>query len=821
MKNLLDDARYALRGFRRSPVFAAAAIVLLALGIGLNAATFSLFDAVILKSLPAVARPSELVDLDARSASYPSFVDIRRDGGKAFTGVAAWSHRSLSITGGAAAGGVAAQTAELMRGTLVSAEYFDVLGVVPEAGRWFVRREEDAGEAVAVVSSAFATRRFGSPEKAIGRSFLANGTPFTVVGVTPPRFRGVGFGSVDEIWAPIGAWPRIATGGGSRMRILARNWGWLKLFARRRPEVGVREAQAAVDVLVRREAAAYPKETGEGYAIRVGPLERAAAGAGNSVDPARLLGMLVGAVGVVLLIACGNLANLLLARGAGRRREIAVRQALGASRGRLVRQLLTESLLLALSGGAAGLILANWFVSLVSRIPLPGGSETFAAFGASLDLRVLAYAFVVSLATGAIFGVVPAISGSRVELVPSLKDEQPRTTRRLGVNGVLVAGQVALCLLLLSCAGLFARSLRNALTADLGFQPRGVAIGSVHLGLARYDEARARNFMKELRTRALLIPDVRSAAWTGILPLSGDRDNDSIRIPDATGPVPKSVDTLLVGPGYFDTLGMPLAAGREFDEKLDLPAGVAAAVVNESAAKTFWPGRSALGRHIEIFGADRTVVGVVRDSRFYTLTDRDLPLVAVDNEQIGSDGVVTGMTLAVSTRRGADPVRILAPLRAEVARLDPALPFFDVRTLTDSIGDMLLPQRLGSSFLGLFAVLAFLLAVVGVYAVIAGSVARRVRELGIRIALGGRPSQMRRLVLRQAAVPIAAGIAAGLPVTFAATRLLERFLYGVSPADAATFVLSTLLLVAGALAAADLPARKAARISPMEALRNE
>jgi predicted permease len=816
MKDILGDVRYALRGFRRNPIFTASAIVLLALGIGLNAATFSLFDAVILKPLPAVARPSELVDLDARAASYPSFLDIRRgaDTPKAFTGVAAWSHRWLSI-----AGGGPGSPAEHTNGTLVSAEYFDVLGVRLEAGRGFLRREEDAGETVAVVSSAFARHRFGSPESAVGKSFRANGTPFTVVGVTPPRFRGVAFGAVDEIWLPIGAWPRIATGGGSRMHILARNWGWLRMLARRRPDVGLAQAQAAIDVLVRREATAYPKEVGAEYAIRVRPLEGVAAGAGDSVDPARLLGILLGAVGVVLLIACGNLANLLLARGAGRRREIAVRQALGASRLRLVRQLLTESLLLAVTGGAVGLLVASWFVSLVARIPIPGGVQTFAAFGASLDLRVLAYALVVSLATGAIFGIVPALSGSRVELVPSLKDEQPRTSRRLGVNGVLVAGQVALCLLLLSCAGLFARSLRNALTAELGFQPRGVAIGSVNLGLARYDEGRARAFATELKRRALSMPGVRAAAWTGILPLSGDDDNETMRIPEATVPVPKSVDTLLVGPGYFETLGMPLAAGREFDEKLDRPNGSPVVVVNESAAKAFWPGRSALGRHIEIYNADRIVAGVVRDSRFHTLTDHDVPLVAIDGEQIGSDGVLTSMTLVVSS--AGDPKLLLAPLRAEVAALDSSLPFYEVRTLTDAIGDLLLPQRLGSAFLGLFAVLAFLLAVVGVYAVIAGSVARRVRELGIRIALGGRPAQMRRLVLRQTAVPIAVGIAAGLPVTFAATRLLERFLYGVSPADAATFVLSTLLLVAGALAAADLPARKAARISPMEALRNE
>lgn len=816
MMNLAADVRYAIRGFRRSPIFAGAAVVLLALGIGLNAATFSLFDAVILKPLPAVTKPSELVDLDARAASYPSFLDIRRDRdtSKAFTGVAAWSHRWLSV-----AGGPSASAAEHVNGTLVSAEYFDVLGIRLEAGRGFVRRDEDAGETVAVVSSAFARRRFGSAELAIGKSFLANGTPFTVVGVTPPRFRGVGFGAVDEIWAPIGAWPRIATGGGSRMRIDARNWGWLRMLARRRPEVGLAQAQAAIDVLVRRETAAYPKDVGDQYAIRVRPLENVAAGAGNSVDPARLLGILLGAVGVVLLIACGNLANLLLARGAGRRREIAVRQALGASRSRLVRQLLTESLLLAVTGGAVGLLVASWFVSLVARIPIPGGAQTFAAFGARLDLRVLGYALVVSLATGALFGIVPALSGSRVELVPSLKDEGPRATRRLGMNGVLVAGQVALCLLLLSCAGLFARSLRNAMTADLGFQPRGVSIGSVNLGLARYDEPRARVFAAELKRRALLIPGVRSAAWTGILPLSGEEDNESMNIPEATVPVPKSVDTLVVGPGYFATLGMPLAAGREFDEKLDPPIGAPVAVVNESAAKAFWPGRSALGRHIGISGADRTVVGVIRDSRFHTLTDHNVPIVAINSEQLGSDGVLTSMTLVV--RSIGDPALALTPLRAEVARLDATLPFYEVRTLSDAIGDMLLPQRLGSAFLGLFGVLAFLLAEIGVYAVIAGSVARRVRELGIRIALGGRPAQMRRMVLRQTAVPIAVGIAAGLPVTFAATRLLERFLYGVSPADTATFVLSTLLLVAGAFAAADLPARKAARVSPMEALRNE
>jgi len=705
-----------------------------------------------------------------------------------------------------------------MIGTLVSAEYFDVLRVRLAAGREFLRREEDTGEPVAVVSAAFATRRFGSPAAAVGRSFLANATPFTIVGVAPAEFRGLGFADFSEIFVPIGSWPRIATGGGRHMDILRRNWGWLSFFARRRPGIGNERAQAAVDLLVRREAAAYPKDVGADYRITLRPLARSAAGAGAAVDPAQFLGILLGAVGIVLLIACANLANLLLARGAGRRREIAVRQALGAGRGRLIRQLLTESLLLATLGGAAGLFVASWFVSLLARVPIPGG-VTFGAFHVGVDFRVLAYAFVLSLVTGGLFGIVPAWKGSRVDLVPALKDEPPSGGRRLGLNGALMASQVALCLLLLSCAGLFVRSLRNALTADLGFEPRSVATATVHLGLARYDAPRARVFTAELARRAAAIPGVRSVAWTGILPLSGDRDTESMNIPEATGPVPKAVDVLTVGPGYFTALSMPLSAGREFDAALDLPEGTRAAVVNEAAARRFWPGRSPLGRRIGIYGGERIVVGVVRDSRFYSLEDRDLPLVAVDGEQLGADGLLSALTLVVKT--SGDPRRVLEPLRREVAALDSALPVFSVRTLEDSIGDMLLPQRLGSALLGLFAVLAFLLAEVGVYAVIAGSVMRRTRELGIRIALGGRPAQMRKMVLRQTAAPIALGIAAGLPVTFAVTRLLQRFLYGVAPSDPLTIAAAVILLVCGGLVAADLPARRAAGVSPLEALRHE
>ncbi|HYK42652.1 MAG TPA: ABC transporter permease [Thermoanaerobaculia bacterium] len=810
MTSPVQDVQFALRAFRKNPLFTASAIVVLALGVGLNAATFSLFDAVVLKSLPAVGHPAQLLDLQVRGGSYPLFRDLRDGSGDVFRGVGAWGQRPLSVSGGG--------TAEHVRGTLVSAEYFDVLQVRLAAGRGFVRQEEDSGAPVAVVSEAFARRRFREPARAVGGSFLANGSPFTVVGVAPEKFRGVGFASHSDVWMPIGAWPRIATGGGRRMNILGRNWGWLAFFARLKPGVDQARAKAAVDLLVRREAAAYPDAFGPEYRINLRPLARSAAGAGEAVDPARFLGILLGAVGVVLLIACANLANLLLARGAGRRREIAVRQALGASRGRLVRQLLTESILLALLGGAAGLLVASWFVAALARVSIPGGA-TFGAFGAALDARVLVYAFLLSLLTGGLFGLVPALKGSRLQLLPALKDEPPKDGWKLGLNGTLMAGQVALCVLLLSCAGLFVRSLRNALAADLGFEPRHVATATINLGLARYDYGRAKAFTDELARRAAVVPGVQSVAWAGRLPLSGYQDTETVRIPEAVGPVPKDVDVITVGPGYFAALAMPLSAGREFDSARDLPEGTGAVVVNDAAARRFWPGRSPLGRRIQIQGGERFVVGVVRNSLFYSLEDKDLPLMAVDGEQLGPDALLSNLTLVLRT--SGDPRLVLESVRREAAHLDSTLPIIELRTLEDTIGDMLLPQRLGSALLGLFAGLAFLLAEVGVYAVIAGSVARRTRELGIRLALGGRPSQMRRMVIRQTAVPVAVGVAAGLPVTFGVTRLLGRFLYGVAPSDPATLAAAVLLLILGGLAAADLPARRAAGVSPLEALRHE
>lgn len=806
----MNDLKYALRTLAKSPGFTLAALTILALGIGLNTAAFSLLDAIVLRPLPAVERPDELVDLVLNGHSYPSYRDFRDGSGDAFSGLAAWAHRAVDVA--------TAVNAERARGTVVSANYFDVLGVKPSIGRFFLPAEGESGDAVVVLSNSLWRRRFASAPAVVGTVIRINAAPFSVVGVAPEGFRGAGFGAPSDLWMPVGAWPRAATGGFARLTYNRRSWGWLSIFGRLKPGASLEGAQAAIDVLTRRESAAYPTDAPSDYHVRLERLTKTAAGSGHPADPIRFSRMLLGAVGVVLLIVCANVASLLLARAAGRRKEIAVRQALGASTGRLVRQLLTESLVLGLAGGAAGLLVAQWSLALLLRL-FPG-SDGLAAFSPSLDLPVLVYALAISILTGLVFGLFPAVQASRFTPLQALKDGPGGGAGRAFLREVLVGAQVALCLLLLAGGGLLVRSLKNALDTNVGFEPRGVALASVQLGLSRYDGPRALAFETTLSERVAALRGVRGTAWAGTLPLSGDEDNESYELEGEpqTGKRP-SVDVAAVSAGYFKTLAIPMAAGREFDRAFDGPAGAPAAIVNEAAARRFWPGRTAIGRRLTIMGAARTVVGVCRDSRFRSLREDHIPLVYAPLEQLGSDGLLSSMTLLART--DGNPTAFFAPIKTEVARLDAGLPVFGLQTLEDSIGSQLLVQRLGSLLLGAFALLALLLAAIGIYGVVAASVARRVREMGIRLALGARPAELRRMILRQTATPILAGLVGGLALAAASTRVLARFLYGVSPADPATFAGAVLLLVLGALLAADLPARRASRIDPIEALRNE
>ncbi len=807
MSTLLQDLRFALRNLAKSPGFTAAAIAILALGIGANTAIFSLIDAVVLHPLPGVAAPEALVDVGGDSVSYPWYRDVREAAAPSLD-LAAWRVRAMSLSGA---------VPEHVRGGIVSGNYFDVLGVRPSAGRLLTRADETSGEAAAVLGQRLWKNRFGSDPAIVGASIRLNGVPFTVVGIAPAGFRGTAFGGAPDLWVSIGSWPKLATGEFMRLDLEKRGWGWLSLVGRVKPGVSREQAGAAIRLAAHREAAAFPKDSPERAPIALQSTLRAAAGFGQSGDPVRFLGMLVAAVGVALAIACANLANLLLARAAARRKEMAVRQAIGASRSRLVRQLLTETLTLAVLGGAAGLLVATWSLGSIAKMPLPG-DLSLAAFEPALDARALAFTLLLSAATGLAFGLLPALQASRRSVNADLQAAGTTGSSRNRARGALVAAQVSLCLLLLVSGGLLTRSLRRALATDLGFQPRGLTLASVDLALQRYDAPRAEAFLREARERIADSPGVRAASWVGLVPLDGGQWTETFSIEGSPAPSGQreEVEINALGAGFFRTMEIPLSQGREFDDAIDRDGSAPVVLVNEAMARKGWPGQSALGKRIEVAGALRTVVGVGRDFRTGSFSDGPVPQVYLPLAQ----GAATGQaTLLV--RGASDRVDLRSLIRAEFRRIDPSLPVAGLATYDDELGAQLVPQRLGSALIGLFGFFSLALAAVGIYAVISCSVEGRTREIGIRMALGARSADVRALVVAQSVRPVAVGLLVGLALGAAAARLLRGFLFDVSPFDPLTFGAVTVLLLLCALGAAYLPARRASRIDPMTSLRTD
>ena len=810
MNAFLQDLRYALRNLAKNPVFAAAAIHVLALGIGANTALFSLVDAIVFKPLPGVARPADLVDLTGGTVSYPWYRSVR-DGARSFDGLAAWRQRDLLLTTGA--------LTERVVGAVVSGNYFDVLGASPSRGRLLLAADEESGEAVAVISEKLWRTRFGGDPAAVGRTIRVNGAPFVVVGVAGEGFRGTAFGVAPDLWVPIGAWPRLATGPFVSLDLHRRGWSWLSVFGRRKADASIARVQAEVDAAVRLQHASFPDDAPDDLRLRVRTTLADAAGLGESGNPVGFLAMLAAAVGVALAIACANLGNLLLARAEARRREIAVRQALGASRFRLVRQLLTESVALALIGGGAGLLVAGWALALAERLPLPGG-VSFATFAPALDREAFAFALLLSVVTGLAFGLLPALQASRTSVGSALKDAGGFPLRRSALRSALVVAQVSLCLVLLVGAGLLGRSLQRALATDLGFQPRGLVLASVNPGLQRYDEARAGNLLRELPRRIAASPGVRGASWMSLVPLSGGESVETFAIPGQPNPPgrPPEAEVNVLGGGFFRVMAVPLVSGREFDDDVDRSGGDAVAMVNEAMAKKYWPGRSPVGERIEIGGL-RTVVGVSHDFRTGSLSDAPVPQIYLPlSQQVVQNGLGSMTLVARTESPGIDLSGIVS---AEVRRLDASLPVYGIRRFETELAGQMLAQRLGSALLGLFGVLSLVLAAVGIYAVVSYSVARRTREIGIRMALGARASDVSSLILSQNAFPIAAGLTLGLALGAAAARLLREFLFEVSPFDPLTFAAVALVLAACGTAAAWLPARRATHVDPMTALRSD
>ena len=822
MDTLFQDLRYAVRTLLKSPGFTTVAVLTLGLGVGANTAVFTLVNAALFRSPPGT-RPHELVWVAAtrdfpeqpgrprsyrRRFSLPEYRDYAASV-TSFSGLAAYQDVALALGSGG--------EPERINGMLVSGNYFQVLGLVPAAGRFFAPEEDRAPGAhpVVVLSHGLWRRRFGSAPGIVGSDLTVNGRHFMVVGVAPAGFVGIQLGDPAELFMPLAmvgvAMPRSAD------LLEERNAGWLQIVGRLKPGVTSTAAGADVGTLAARLAKAYP-EALEATSAEVTPLS-------GGLDPSNrqealpILLLLMAVPAVVLLIACANVANLLLARAAGRRREIGIRLALGATRWRLLRQLLTESVLLALCAGAVGMLLSFWLNDLllaVSRAP------TEIELALKPDVRVLAFTIAIAAITGVLFGLAPALGATRPDLVPALKEEGialGRRVRRSRLTGAFVVAQVALSLILLVTAGLFLRSLDKALNVDPGFDPINRIALSFDLGIQGYTDRQRGTFYARLLERVRALPGVESASLASPLPLSGRMIGTAVSLegvdPDA-GAVPVSFAAMT--PGYFATLGIPLVRGRDFSAG-DGPGAPLVLVVNETLARRLWPDQDPLGRRLKLYGRDeplREVVGVAKDGKYDELTERPRNFLYLPERQRAD---LSDIALVVKT--AGDPRPLAGALTAAVHELDPTLPIFRLETLEQSLVNRLDKERGASSLLGVFGTLALLLAALGLYGVMAYAVAQRTREIGIRVALGARQADVLRQFVGEGLRLAVVGVAIGLALSVALTRIIAQFLYGVTATDAATFAAGAALLCVVAVAASWLPSRRAARVDPMVALRSE
>ena len=834
MENLLQDVRYGLRVLRASPGFAAVAVLSLALGIGANTSIFSVVNAALLRPLPVV-EPDRLVFVFSGSttdpwstSSYPDYLDYRAKN-EVFSDLLTYSDITLSAR-------VEDQT-DLMSGSIVSGNFFDVLGLRAALGRTFTPDEDRTPNThpVAVISHSLWQQRFGGDQGVIGRQLALNGHAFTIIGVTPAGFKGPEVLEDNDIYIPtmmqaLVRPPRGGFSGDMNPDLLTRRGArWMKLIGRLKPGVSIEQAQAAITTIAAALQQAYP-DTNRNTIATLFPVSK--------VDPIgypqllSVAGLLLAVVGIVLLIACANVANLLLARATARRREIAVRLAMGASRTRLVRQLLTESLLISLAGGVAGLLLALWTIDVLKTATPPEGIFAF-TLDYSLDGRVLGFTFALAVLTGLIFGLAPALQASRPDLVPALKDEATAATkghRRLNLRNTLVVAQVALSLVLLIGAGLFLRSLNNAQSIDPGYAADKILDAQLNINLLRYTRTQGQQFYSQVIERIEALPGVESATLARIVPMSGTgrtsgfviqgrQASDDVNQSEGTG-LPDNADNVslnVVALKYFGTMGISLLQGRDFDTR-DKENAPLAAIVNEAFVRRYLADETPVGKRISFRGANgpwSEIVGVVRDSKYRTLGESPRPYVYVPLAQNHE----TGMTLHVRT--AGDPLNVAASVRREIQSLDPNLAVTNVQTLSRVIADSLFAARMGAVLLIVFGSLALVLAGVGLYGVMSYAVSRRTREIGIRMALGAGKGNVLRLVLKDGLALVGGGIATGLIVAAAATRLLASFLFGISPLDAATFVAIPVVLTLVALLASYLPARRAAKVDPIIALRYE
>jgi predicted permease len=804
MDTLLQDLRYALRTLGRSRAFAAAAVLCLALGIGVNTAVFSIVNTVLLRPLP-FADGERVVRLYSQPPGEGGEEDLFSMGELAE--IRARSRTLAGVEGAGARGFNLAGEGEPVRlqGSPVTHGLFPLLGVRPALGRGFLPADDRPGaERVVILGHDTWRSHFGGRADVVGSRAVVNGIPATVVGVMPPGFR---FPVKAELWVPARPDPADALD----VR------GWMIATGRLRPGVTVEQAGAELARVARELAAEHPA-THAGW--RFGARDYGSAYVRG--ERGTMLGLMMGAVAFVLLIACANVANLLLARGAARRREIAVRAALGAARGRIVRQLLTESVLIALAGGAAGVVVGTWWLHwLVSTL----GIEVPYWMTFELDGRVLAYTAALSVATGLLFGILPALRASRTELSGALGDGAPGGTRRSRLRGTLVAGEIALALVLLAGSALTVRSFLAAARTDPGVDAGRILTARTSLTGDRYDSPAARAaFFRELERRVRALPGVRGAALATGLPAGDEGAATRVAAEGAAAGPDGGVRARWIGvtPGYWEAVGRPLLAGRNFSEAEAADSAAEVALVSRELAERLWPGADPLGRRIRVEVEGKTpwltVVGVA-PTLGYARPGEDGER---ERRQVHVPFATAGWRLAaLAVRTDGDPAALAAPVRGEVRALDPSLPLYTVQVMSEYRASTLWLQRAAGQAFASLALFALLLAALGVYGVMAYTVGQRTREIGIRMALGARAPDVVGMVVREGALLAAAGIAVGLLGAWGVSRLMRGTLYGVGPGDPVAFLAAPLLLAGVAVLASWLPARRAARVDPVAALRSD
>jgi predicted permease len=818
MASRLRDLTYAFRRILKSPGIAVAAIFSIGLGIAGNATIFSIVSTFILRPAP-VGDPATLLSLHTQAQgesrpnhfTWPLYTDVR-DQAKSFSGIAAYYEllpASMSGAGTAAGQGDSAEP-ERIWGQAATSNFFDVAQLSMPLGRGFLSSEEK--QHVIVLGYSLWQRRFAADPAIIGKTITLSGLLFTVVGVAPRGFRGVDLVLDPEFWVPLGNVEQLAVNISDRN---SRIFHWLGVIGRVKPGVSRAQVAAELGTLGANLAKSYP------VTDKDNSISFDSAGSLPQIDK-RVALLFLGALSIVVLlvlcIAGANVANLLLAQGAGRQREMAVRLALGATRGQLIYQVLTETVLLALAGGVLGVILALWATSALSAFHLPVPIPLDIAV--SLDWRVLLYAFGLSIGAGIVFGLAPAWAAARPLIASALKGEDAlvRPGRRFTLSNILVVVQISLSLVLLCVTGLFLHSLEHAAGMDVGFRSQGILMMSVDPRVHGYTPEHTVQFLSEMRDRAAALPGVTSVVVTDVAPLSMGNRSDAFHAEGfkSTGPDP-SVDLYMVTPGYFETMGIPRILGRDFAHESATAPKVA--VVNQVFVHDVFHDENPIGRRIEGPGVSYQVIGVVGNTKSRTLGEDLRPVLYRSLAQsVASDPSFLGYSLLIRT---SDEAATASAVRNIVHSLDPSIAIFNTETMQEHLRDALFLPRLAGTLFGVFGFVGLTLASVGLYGVMSYSVSRRTREIGIRIALGAQLGAVQRLVVRRGMLLTAIALALGLPAAWMAAKFSSSFLYGIRPHDLATFTLVPVLLAFVALLACWIPARRAARVDPQTALRSE